>query len=243
MAERETKLTAPTGFEMPALAGPDDGFLAEERPVRRYTTVYWDTPDLRLARWGTTLRHRGDEGWTVKLPGSTEGVLLVRDEHIFDGSSQRVPDEAQALVRAYLRTAKLEPVARSRTVRRPTILKDAAGAEFAEVVDDEVQVVEGRKVTAGYRELEVELDDAAQPDMLDKVLARLHEAGAKEAEGQASKYRQALGERELSFGPPERLWPGSLRRLASPRPLPAGPGWAADVWWPRAGCGRARGPG
>jgi hypothetical protein len=179
----------------------------------------------------------------VKLPGSTEGVLLVRDEHTFDGSSQRVPNEAQALVRAYLRTAKLEPVARSRTVRRPTILKDAAGAEFAEVVDDEVQVVEGRKVTAGYRELEVELGDAAQPDTLDKVLARLHEAGAKEAEGQASKYRQALGERELSFGPPERLWPGSLRRLASPRPLPAGPGWAADVWWPRAGCGRARGPG
>ena len=79
MAEQETKLSAPSGFQMPDLAGPDDGFLADPQPTRRYTTVYWDTPDLRLARWGATLRHRGDEGWTVKLPADEGGALLVGD--------------------------------------------------------------------------------------------------------------------------------------------------------------------
>jgi len=199
--ERETKLTAPTGFEMPALARPDDGFLADKRPARRYTTVYWDTPDLRLARWGASLRHRDDEGWTVKLPGTADGVLLVRDEHTFEGGARRVPDEAVALVLAYVRTAKLEQVARSKAVREPTVLRDAAGTELAEVVDDQVQVLDGRRVVTTYREIEVELGEGAQPDTLDKVLAHLHEAGAAEAPGQVSKYRQALGGRELD--PPE----------------------------------------
>ena len=50
MLEREAKLVAPAGFRLPQLGGPDDGFLAEPQPARRYTTTYWDTPDLRLAR-------------------------------------------------------------------------------------------------------------------------------------------------------------------------------------------------
>ena len=39
---------------------------------------YFDTPDLRLARAGASLRHRNDEGWMVKLPvGSDEGLTRV----------------------------------------------------------------------------------------------------------------------------------------------------------------------
>jgi CHAD domain-containing protein len=212
MAEQETKLTAPTGFQMPELAGPDDGFLADPQPARRYTTVYWDTPDLRLARWDATLRHRDGEGWTVKLPGDRAGALLVRDEYTFAGGPKRVPDEALALLRAYVRGARLAPVARSRAERRPTVLRDAAGNHLAEVVDDEVQVLEGRRVTDRYRELEVELGDAAQPDTLDKLLARLREAGATETPAQASKYRQALGGRELA---PAELTVADLDRDAS----------------------------
>ena len=212
MAEQETKLTAPTGFQMPELAGPDDGFLADPQPARRYTTVYWDTPDLRLARWDATLRHRDGQGWTVKLPGDRAGVLLVRDEHTFAGGPKRVPDEALALLRAYVRGARLAPVARSRAERRPTVLRDAAGNQLAEVVDDEVQVIEGRRVADRYRELEVELGEAAQPDTLDKLLARLREAGATETPAQASKYRQALGGRELA---PAELTVADLDRDAS----------------------------
>ena len=44
-----------------------------------------DTPDLRLARWGVSLRRRAGEGWTLKLapPPSAprkRGVVLERDE-------------------------------------------------------------------------------------------------------------------------------------------------------------------
>ena len=48
-----------------------------------------------------------------------------------------------------------------------------------------------------FREVEVELAEHARPDTLDRVLARLHEAGASEVGADApSKYRRALGSRE-----------------------------------------------
>ena len=65
MNEREAKLVAPAGFDLPRLGGPEDGFLAEPQAARRLQTTYYDTPDLRLARWGASLRHRPGEGWTV----------------------------------------------------------------------------------------------------------------------------------------------------------------------------------
>src|ERR687895_602826 len=88
MKEREAKLAAPAGFDLPELGGPDDGFLAEPQAPRRLQTTYYDTPDLRLARWGASLRYRPGEGWTVKLPEGEHGVLLVRAEHVFGGDGR-----------------------------------------------------------------------------------------------------------------------------------------------------------
>jgi CHAD domain-containing protein len=203
MQEREAKLVAPAGFRLPQLGGPDDGFLAEQQPARRYTTTYWDTPDLRLARWGASLRYRDDEGWTVKQPAEAEEAagVLVREEQTFDGKPGKVPEGATALLRIYVRGASLQPVARLRAVRQPVELRNAAGERLAEVVDDQVQVLEDRRVVDRFRELEVELGDGAQPDTMDKVLARLQEAGASQAVEQLGKYRRALGDREV--GPPE----------------------------------------
>jgi CYTH domain len=165
MLEREAKLVAPARFRLPRLGGPDDGFLAEPQPQRRYTTTYWDTPDLRLARWGESLRYRDDEGWTVKQPAEAEEAagVLVRQEQTFDGKPRKVPEGATALLRIYVRSAPLQPVARLRAVRQPVELRNAAGERLAEVVDDQVQVVEGRRVVDRFRELEVELGDGAQP--------------------------------------------------------------------------------
>jgi inorganic triphosphatase YgiF len=214
MQEREAKLVAPAGFRLPQLGGPDDGFLAEQQPARRYTTTYWDTPDLRLARWGASLRYRDDEGWTVKQPAEAEEAagVLVREEQTFDGKPGKVPEGATALLRIYVRGASLQPVARLRAVRQPVELRNAAGERLAEVVDDQVQVLEDRRVVDRFRELEVELGDGAQPDTMDKVLARLQEAGASQAVEQLGKYRRALGDREV--GPPE-LQVGDLDHDAS----------------------------
>jgi CHAD domain-containing protein len=200
MTEREAKLAAPPGFQLPELGGPDDGFKAEPQTARRLRTTYYDTADLRLARWGASLRHRPGEGWTVKLPEGQEGALLVRAEHTFPGDGRRPPAEALALVRPFVRTARLSPSARMRTLRRPVELRDPEGSRLAEVVDDEVQVLDGRRILARFRELEVELDEAGDTGLLERVVDRLLEAGAQAAEP-TPKYLRALGGRERALGP------------------------------------------
>jgi CHAD domain-containing protein len=200
MNEREAKLVAPAGFDLPRLGGPEDGFLAEPRAARRLQTTYYDTADLRLARWGASLRYRPGEGWTVKLPEGQEGALLVRAEHVFPGDGRRPPAEAVAMVRAFVRTGQLSPVVRMRTVRRPVELREPGGSRLAELADDDVQVLDGRRITARFRELEVELDEDADDDLLEQVVDRLLEAGAQAAEP-TPKYLRALGGRERVLGP------------------------------------------
>src|SRR5215207_3494927 len=198
--EREAKLTAPPGFDLPELGGPDDAFQAEPQSARRLQTTYYDTADLRLARWGASLRYRPGEGWTVKLPEGHNGALLVRTEHVFPGDGRKPPAAAVALVRPFTRTASLTPSARMRTLRRPVELRDPAGARLAELVDDEVQVLDGRRVVSRFRELEVELDGSADTGLLDQVVDRLLEAGAQATEP-TPKYLRALNGRERVLGP------------------------------------------
>ncbi|HEV3463393.1 MAG TPA: CHAD domain-containing protein [Actinomycetota bacterium] len=200
MKEREAKLEAPPGFDLPELGRPGDGFSAEPQTARRLRTTYYDTADLRLARWGASLRYRPDEGWTVKLPEGSDGALLVRAEHTFPGDGSRPPAEARALVRPFVRTAPLAPSVRMRTLRRPVELRDPEGSRLAELVDDEVQVLDGRRIQARFRELEVELDASADAGLLAEVVDRLVEAGAVAAEP-TPKYLRALAGRERALGP------------------------------------------
>ena len=67
--ERETKLEAPAGFRIPELGG--DGLVATEVEPQRLVTVYVDTPDLRIVRWGSSLRHRQGEGRRRYGPSSS----------------------------------------------------------------------------------------------------------------------------------------------------------------------------
>lgn len=200
MKEREAKLEAPPGFELPELGRPGDGFSAEPQAARRLRTTYYDTADLRLARWGASLRYRPGEGWTVKLPEGADGALLVRAEHTFPGNGSRPPAEARALIRPFVRTARLVPSVRMRTLRRPVELHDSDGSRLAELVDDEVQVLDGRRIQARFRELEVELDDSADAGLLSEVVDRLLEAGAVAGEP-TPKYLRALGGRDRALEP------------------------------------------
>jgi CHAD domain-containing protein len=227
MQEREVKLGAPLDFDLPDLAGLGSQLLAEAQPVRRYRTTYYDTGDLRLARWQCSLRYRQGEGWTVKLPGGAEGRggldsdgLVVRGEYRFDGAAGRPPAEALDLVRAFVRTSTVGPVARLRTLRRPYVLRDGEGEQIAELVDDEVAILDdkGRRAIDRFREIEVELADQAvqaQPESLKRVVECLRDAGAGEPRA-GSKYEQALGDR--AGAPPElALW--ELGRQASAEEL------------------------
>jgi CHAD domain-containing protein len=208
MQEREAKLAVPVGFELPELGGADDVFLAEPQAPKRMRTTYYDTPDLRLARWGASLRHRPGEGWTVKLPVGQDGALLVRGEHVFAGDGRKPPQEAVDLVRAFVRGGQLGAVVRMRTLRRPVELRDQTGTPLAEIVDDEVQVLDGRRISTRFREVEVELAEAASTGLaereaaavLERVLERLRQAGA-EAADPTPKYLRALAGREGQLGP------------------------------------------
>ena len=199
--EREVKLSAWAGFTVPSLEGMADGVTVDPLPLRTLDAVYYDTADLRLARWGVSLRHRtGDgTGWTVKLPDGDgdDGPALVRREVPFAGRDGRPPEAAVDLVRAYVRTAELVPVAHLQTRRQGVELRDGEGQRLLEVVDDEVTVLDGERVAARFREVEVEAGDRAPADLLDQVVARLREAGAG-APDATPKIVRALGSRAVA---------------------------------------------
>lgn len=196
--EREVKLGAGPAFHLPSLDGVVEGAVVHSPEVLRLETVYHDTHDLRLARWGVSLRHRGGEGWTLKLAPTTAGMALERTELNYPGGPKKPPEAAVAVVRAYVRRSELVPVARLSTVRRRVRLTDAAGARLAEVVDDEVSVRDGRRVAARFREIEVEVPDGEA--VLDPLVTRLRGAGAG-APDPTPKHVRALGPRAME--PPE----------------------------------------
>ncbi len=199
MLEREVKLGAAPAFQLPDLNGVAHGLAATALREQRLETVYYDTPDLRLARWGCSLRFRQGQGWTLKLPSASPGAPLVRRELEFPGDPHRPPDAAKAVVLAYVRRASLVPVTTLSTVRKTVQLKDPAGAVKVEVVDDDVSVIKGLRVADRFRELEVELGDHSD-DVLAPVLSRLKAAGAGDLD-QTPKYLRALGTRAAQ--PPE----------------------------------------
>src|SRR5438094_4647916 len=218
MLEREVKLGAGPAFHLPDLGGVVDGAVAGAPEVLRLETVYHDTPDLRLARWGVSLRHRAGEGWTLKLapqPGAgVASAVLERSELTYAGGPKKPPDAALAGVRALVRRSSLVPVARLSTIRRRVRLTYPSGHRLAEVVDDEVSVRDGRRVATRFREIEVEVPEAhpaqdanGRPgSVLDPLVSRLRSAGAG-APDPTPKHIRALGPRALE--PPE-VAPGKV---------------------------------
>lgn len=212
--EVEVKLGAAPGFHLPELDGVVTGVSAGKPEEMRLETTYYDTPDLRLARWGCSFRHRVGEGWTLKLPSTSDGMALSRPEHNYPGPPRKPPPEALFLVQAYLRRTPIDAVARLSTWRRRVQLKNAEGRLLGEVVDDEVSILDGRRVAARFRELEIEVKPEGRP-LLDPLVTLLRTAGAG-APDKTAKHVRALGPRAIEA--PE----------VSPASLPAQP-TAGDV--------------
>lgn len=174
--EREVKLRPGDAFRLPELGG-------EPLPTRVFVSTYHDTVDLRLARHGVTLRHRIEDGaglWQLKLPRGA-----ARTELEVPGPPARPPLELLALLPAYLRGRELVPVARLRTRR------EGVRAQGAEIVDDNVAVLEGQRVSRRFRELEVELLEGDERT-LRRLEQELRRAGAESAESQRPKLYRAL---------------------------------------------------
>ena len=207
--EREAKLTTWPGFVLPDLDRVLPSVTAGARSDIPLDATYWDTPDLRLIRWGVTVRYRTESGnglWTVKLPtkGNGKGGVLSRSENDFMGVPAQIPTPALDLVRAYVRTAELSPVARLQTRRHSAPLFDPKGNRIAEIADDEVSVLDGDRVAARFREVELEVTEHAPDDLLPALVARLEAAGAGQPDP-TPKLVRALGPRALA--PPELVVP------------------------------------
>ncbi|ASW53969.1 CYTH and CHAD domain-containing protein [Plantactinospora sp. KBS50] len=210
MLEEERKYEVGPGFVLPGLDTvlPAGTRLVPRRPAT-LTATYLDTPDLRLARAGVSLRHRdGDElPWTVKLPTGTTGIRIeVSRPGRPDAAPDAAPDDLVALVTAYALGAELAPAVLVRTVRRAYEVRDAADRSLAEIADDAVEVLAGGRVTATFRELEVERTGGGR-DLLDRLEPALHAAGARDG-GFVPKHVRALG--PGAAGPPDLVPPGDL---------------------------------
>uniref|UniRef100_UPI000AD172F1 CYTH domain-containing protein n=1 Tax=Cellulosimicrobium cellulans TaxID=1710 RepID=UPI000AD172F1 len=187
--ERERTLSAPDGWELPALEL--DGLVAEPDEPLRLDALYYDTPDLRLLARGVTLRRRTggeDAGWHLKLPAPGDARDELRRPLGADAgplptvladpaTAPAPPDELATLVVGLARGKALAPVGRIRTERRTTVLRDArdGGAPLVEIAQDAVtteRIAPGAgpqptnadphagRATDAWREIEVELTPA-----------------------------------------------------------------------------------
>lgn len=203
--EVERKLRVHALFRMPELVGTvpglggttvDTGISAvDRRPTVEMRAVYHDTEDLRLIRWGVTLRRReggSDEGWHLKLPveGAGEGIRDEMRLPLDAGEVGHVPEPIADVVTAFARRAPLVPVASLHSARTAHVLHDAEGTAVAELVDDIVSIMDGDVVAGRFRELEIEAltEDAS---VLDPIVELLLAHGAMP--GSSSKAGSALG--------------------------------------------------
>lgn len=207
--ELELKFEVGGTFEPPAQLHEGGVESVDELEPLELKATYYDTADLRLARSGTTLRHRtGDRegpGWQLKLPApGRDGAGGF--EHRMTGSANHIPAQARRLVTALARSEQLVAVGRLRTRRRGWSLKDAAGRELAELVEDNVSVMRKRRVVDMFHEVELEAktDDLAD---LEGIAEALKASGAVPSAG-VPKIVRALGARALA--PPDASGPSSI---------------------------------
>lgn len=198
MGDPGLKLAIGDTFVLPPLPEGEGTAVATvtDLPELELGSVYHDTVDLRLARSGVTLRYRiGGEGgpcWSLKLPAQN-GMPGAQPELSFPGGPADIPSAARDLVAAWARRGHLAPAAALSTRRRRWLLADADGAELAELVQDDVSVLDGDRVIGRFRELELE-GRGAEPDQLRAIMLALQRAGATHSEPVPKSVR-ALGPR------------------------------------------------
>ncbi|WP_203883335.1 CYTH and CHAD domain-containing protein [Planotetraspora kaengkrachanensis] len=205
--EIEDKFDVPSEFGLPDLSDVKGCAEVSQPLSHRLVALYFDTPDLRLAARGITLRRRrggDDEGWHLKLPKakrSTRQEITVP----LTRSAKIVPPELAELVLAYTRGSALAPVAQLETRRGVTRLLGPEGQELVEVADDRVKgtILGDEPRVVRWREVEAELKDGDR-DVLRRVGKRLLKAGATPA-GASNKLARLLGDvpvrRETALDP------------------------------------------
>lgn len=213
--EVEDKFDVPVDYEVPDLSGIRGCARVVGPKSYQLVAIYFDTPDLRLAARGITLRRRrggADPGWHLKLPKAKGARQEIT--HPLTRSVKVVPPELAQLVLAYTRGADLVPIAELDTRRSVTVLLGPDGDRLAEIADDRVKgtVYGDTPHIERWREVEAELIDG-DADLLRRIGKRLRKAGAVPA-GAANKLSRLLN---------------GARPLPAPPAAPTSPGTAGEV--------------
>lgn len=192
--EREAKFDVPEDFALPSLDIPARGIRSVDRGTHLLDAVYWDTASLQLLQHRIGLRHRTRDGvdgrWTLKGAAREAGGVLEREEVEVDGRPETLPAELRHRLPSEARDA-LIPVAHLRTQRHVHDLLDGSDQRWAELADDSVTVVDGDRVVATFREVEVEMTRDNADTLLPPILERLRAAGARRP-ARSAKYVRAL---------------------------------------------------
>lgn len=182
--ERERKFDLDPGRPVPRLSAVEPVVMQRETARIVLDATYFDTDDARLLRAGITLRRRTggvDDGWHLKLPVSPN----VRDEIQLPlaAGDLNVPVELTDRIRGRADPTDLVEIAHLRTDRYQYDLLGTDGARLAILTDDTVAgTVAGEAAHLdGWRELEVELEPGAAPELLDVLSDALTRAGARPA--------------------------------------------------------------
>lgn len=196
--EREAKFSLPLSFDARRLGEALKPYRVGTPQVRRLHTIYYDSADLRLARWDISLRYRTGEGWTLKLPSrDSDPCKPSRLEYTFAGTDRAyLPKDALEIVSGTLRGALALPVAELRTLRIVLYVDRPTGGKAGELVCDDVHVVREGRTVRRCRQVEIEITpdaDRAELDVLSRKLRRRTPAQATAL----TKYRFALGDANL----------------------------------------------
>jgi CHAD domain-containing protein len=169
---------------------------------RQLVATYYDTDDLRLARWGCSVRERNDAGWVVKLPvpdsATDEGT--VRDEVGFDADGHEPPHAAVQLVAPLARSKPLSAVARMETDRTAHVFVADDGIALCELTDDRVWVKPAGADVRRFRELELELLTDDREVDVGPLVEHLESSGFHPAAA-SSKLVRGLGDRAAAPPP------------------------------------------
>jgi CHAD domain-containing protein len=222
-SEIERKFDVDDDIPLPDLRGVDAVATVTDPAETALEATYFDTSDLRLATHNITLRRRtggADEGWHLKLPAGGEERTEIRLP--LDRATRSVPKALVKEIRGLTRGRELIPVAILRTIRLERRLVDAEGNDLAIVADDTVHAERlgrsrnnGTAGSAGWREVEVELDNGDRP-LLDAVSAALESVGfTRSASG--SKLQRTLGDlvpgKAVSHGLTRKSTAGEVARV------------------------------
>ena len=179
--EREIKLNIGPRFRLPEIPG-------EPLVPRIFTSTYFDTTNFALARMGITLRRRAENRkavWQLKLPHKQARLELEIPSH-----QPTPPEPFMDLLFGLLRNEACGVIAKLQT-KRSGIRVQGMDGPLADIVVDRVTILDGRRATGRFSEIEIELLNGNEKE-LNHLRSRLRSAGAEKGDPRP-KVLKALG--------------------------------------------------